>query len=204
MKNELFAALGDRFARLAPALFFCTGLSLPALAQARPIDVFPAVVTTSPKGPLPQGVKVLARVPLQGTPITRMYTQREYRHTYLYIEHGQQSLTTVDITKNRNPRIVGHRPAIVEPVRYEELSEGGTMEIWPRNVSAGIDSLVGRGALSVLDNGDPDDAKLLQAFGPESTNLVDRDNRVVYFASPSQLLIVQDNRYTPLDFTNYY
>jgi hypothetical protein len=199
MNNRLLAACGDRFTKLA-ALFFCTSLTLPAFAQVAPVDMLPAVAMSSSIAPLPNGVKILARVPLEGTPVTRMYTQREYGHTFLYIEHGPQSLTTVDVTKKRTPRIVEHRPAQVEPVRYELLSEGGSMENWPRHVTAGVDNL---GIFnSVLESSDPNDAKLLQVFA-ENTNLVDRDSRLVYFASRSQLLIVQDNRPTRFDFANY-
>jgi len=163
----------------------------------------PAVAVSSPMAPLPKGVKVLASVPLQGKPIIRMYTQREYGHTFLYIEHGPQSLTTVDVSKKKNPRIVEHQPAKVEPVRYEPLSEGGSMEIWPRHVTAGVDNVRGRGVFSVLESSDANDAKLLQAFVAENTSLVDRDSRLVYFASPSQLFILQDNRPTAYDVTNY-
>ena len=194
--------MGDRFATLA-ALFFCTSLTLPALAQVSLTDTFPAVVVSSPIAPLLKGVKVLAHVALEGAPVTRMYTQREYGHTFLYIEHGQQQLTTVDVSKKRSPHIVEHQPAKVEPVRYEPLSEGGSMEIWPRHVTAGVDNFAGRGSSSVLEGSDPNDAKLLQTFLAENTNLVDRDRRLVYFASPSQLFIVQDNRPTAFDLTNY-
>lgn len=200
MKDRLFAALGDRFTKLA-ALFFCTSLTLPTFAQVGRMNMFPAAAVSSPSAPLPKGVKVLARVPLEGRPITRMYTQREYGHTFLYIEHGQQQLTTVDVTKKRRPRIVEHQPAKVEPVRYEPLFEGGTIENWPQHVRAGVDNLGSRG--SVLESSDPNDVKLLQAFVAENTNLVDRDCRLVYFVSRSQLLIVQDNRWTPFDLTTY-
>lgn len=54
-----------------------------------------------------------------------MYTQDEYGHIYLYIEHGPRSLTTVDVSKKRNPHIVNHEPASIEPARYEQLWEGG-------------------------------------------------------------------------------
>ena len=47
---------------------------------------------------------------------------------------------------------------------------------------------------SVLEVSDPKDANLLGALGPEYSNLADRDRRLVYFASPSQLLVIQDNR----------
>jgi hypothetical protein len=130
-----------------------------------------------------------------------MYTQREYAHTFLYIEHGQQLLTSVDVSKKRNPRVVEHQPAEAEAVRYEPLSEGGTIEKWPRHVTAGIDNL-GSGA-SVLERSDPNHAKLLQTFVAESANLVDRDSRLVYFASQSQLFIVQDNRWTSFGLTSY-
>ena len=203
LKNKVFAAMGDRFAKLA-ALLFCASLTLPALAQVAPVNMFPAVAASSAIAPLPKGVKVLAQVPLEGAPITRMYTQREYGHTFLYIEHGRQPLTTVDVTKKRSPRIVEHQPAKVEPVRYEPLFEGGSIENWPRHVTAGIDNLGGHGTFSsVLESSDPNDAKLLQTFVAENTNLADRDSRLVYFASRSQLLIVQDNRPTPFDLTNY-
>lgn len=199
MKNRLFAVLGEPV-KLA-ALFICVLLTLPALAQAGPMNMFPAAAVSSPIVPLPKGVKVLASVPLEGTPITRMYTQREYGHTFLYIEHGQLPLTAVDITKKQNPRIVQHQPSKVEPVRYEPLVEGGSIENWPQHVTAGVDNRGGRG--SVLESSDPNDAKLLQAFVVENTNLVDRDSRLVYFASQSQLFIVQDNRWTPVDVTHY-
>jgi len=202
MNMRLFAALGDRFAKLV-ALVFCTSLIVPAFAQVSSLNMLPAAAASSSIAPLPQGVKVLANVPLQGTPITRMFTQREYGQTFLYIEHGQQPLTAVDVTKKRNPRIVEHQPGKVEPVRYEALSEGGSMEIWPQHVRAGVDNRGGRGTSSVLESSDPNDAKLLQAFVAENANLVDRDSRLVYFASESQLFIVQDNRWTPYDPTNY-
>jgi hypothetical protein len=199
LKNTLFAVLGDRV-KLA-VLFICASLTLPALAQVGPMNMFPAAAASSSIVPLPKGVKVLASVPLEGTPITRMYTQREYGHTFLYIEHGQQPLTAVDITKKRDPRIVQHQPAKVEPVHYEPLVEGGSIENWPQHVTAGVDNRGGRG--SVLESSDPNDSKLLQAFVVENTNLVDRDSRLVYVASQSQLFIVQDNRWTPVDVTNY-
>lgn len=203
MKNRFFVALDDWFAKLIP-LFFFASLTIPAFAQVAPRDMFAAPAVSSAIVPLPHGVKVLARVPLQGTPITRMYTQREYGHTFLYIEHGQQSLTAVDISKKRNPHIVEHQPAQVDPVRYEAASEGGSMEVWPRPVMAGLDTHAAHGTFSsVLESSNPHDARLLQAFVAENANLVDRDSELVYFASPSQLFIVQDNRPTSYDLTNY-
>ena len=202
LKQRLFAALGDRFARLA-SLFLCTSLTLPGLAYIGTMDLFAAPAVSSSIVQLPKGVKVLARVPLQGTPITRMYTQREYGHTFLYIEHGRQAMTTVDVSKKRSPRIVEHPPAEVEPVRYEAASEGGSVEVWPRHVMAGVDSHGGRGTPSVLDNSNSNDVQLMQAFIAENANLVDRDSGLVYFASSSQLFIVQDSRPTAFDLTNY-
>jgi hypothetical protein len=200
MKNAWFAVSLARFAKVG-ALFFCISLTLPALAQR--LDLFPAVAVNSPAVPLPKGVKVLATVPLDGAAVTRMYTQQEYGHTFLYIEHGRQSLTTVDVTKKRNPQIVQHQPAKVESPRREPLAEGGWIEVWPQHVMEGLDNVGGRGAFSVLESSDPNDAKLLQAFVTENMNLVDRDSRLVYLASPSQLFIVQDNRPSSFDLTSY-
>src|SRR5215469_1754168 len=201
MKTRMFAALGDRIAKIS-ALMLCTLLTFPALAQSSLLNVFPAIAVSSPTVQLPKGVKVVARVPLEGMPVTGMYTQREYGHTYLYIEHGQQSITSVDVTKKRNPRLVDHVPAKVDPVVYEQLFEGGTIEVSHRHVFAGIDNRGRGGMFDALSSGDPQDAKSLEALGLGNSNLADRDSRLVYFASPSQLLIVQDNRWTPIDFTN--
>ena len=198
MKNRLFAALGDRFVTLA-ALLFCTSFTLPTFAQVASIEIYPAAIVSSPGAPLPKGVKVLARVPLEGAPITRMYTQREYGRTFLYIQHGQQPVTTVDVSKKRKPRIVEHQAAKVDPIRYESLVEGGTIENWPQHVMRGVDNF----GTSGLDSSDPNDAKLLQNFVGEKSNLVDQDSRLVYFASPSQLLVVQDNRWTPSELPSY-
>jgi hypothetical protein len=201
MKTRMFATLGDRIAKIS-ALMLCTLPAFPALAQSSLLNVFPAIAVNSPTVQLPKGVKVVARVPLEGMPVTGMYTQREYGRTYLYIEHGQQSITSVDVTKKRNPRLVDHAPAKVDPVVYEQLFEGGTIEISHRQVFAGIDNVGGRGMFSVLDKDDLQDAKMLEALGQGNRNVVDRDSQLVYFVSPSQLLIVQDNRLTPVDFTN--
>jgi hypothetical protein len=132
-----------------------------------------------------------------------MFTQREHGRTYLYIEHAGQPLTTVDVTKKKHPQVVNHEPAKVEPKRYEELAEGGTIEVAPlSNAEAGFDNTVGgRGMFSVLQSGDPGDAQLLQAFGRESSNLADSDRHLIFFGSPAQLLIVEDDRWKAVDYT---
>jgi hypothetical protein len=119
-----------------------------------------------------------------------MYAQTEYGKTCLCIEHGRQSFTTVDISKKQNPQVVNHEPGKIEPARYEQLFEGGSIEVSPLSqVNAGFDNVGGRGMRSILESSDPDDANLLQALGPKYSNLADQDRRLVYFASPSQRLI---------------
>jgi len=201
MKTRVFAVSGGRIAKIA-ALLLCTSLTFPASAQTILLNVFPAIAVSTSSSQLPKGVKIVARVPLKGMPVTGMYTQREYGRAYLYIEHGQQTVTTVDVTKKRNPRLVDHEPAQIDRIVYEELFEGGTIEVSHRHVFAGIDNLAGGEMHDVLNSSDPQDAKLLQALGPGNSNLADRDSRLVYVASPSQLLIIQDNRWTPVDFAN--
>jgi hypothetical protein len=200
MKTRLFATLGDRIAKTAALTLFIS-LAVPVFAQTHPTHLFAALTSSSATLPLPRNTKVVASVALDGQPVTRMYTQWENGRAYLYIEHGRQSLMTVDISKKQNPQIVNHESGTVEPPRYQQLFEGGSIEVSPQwNVNPGFDNLGGRGMLGMLENSDPDDAKLLQALGPKYSNLTDRDRRLVYFASPAQLLIVQDNRMTPIDF----
>ena len=53
--------------------------------------------------------------------------------------------------------------------------------------------------LSALESNDPDDSVLLQAFGRDSSNLVDRDRNLIFFASATQLVIVEDHRWYGMD-----
>jgi hypothetical protein len=128
MKHSLSETTGGCVGKIAvPMLAFFLSAATPAISQTRVVDA--AVTSSSPSLRAPKGVKVLARVPLEGLPVTGMYTQWEYGRTYLYLERGPQQITAVDITKKSNPLIVDHAPQKIEPERYQELSEGGTIEV---------------------------------------------------------------------------
>lgn len=205
MKRTQSETMGGRIAKIAaPTLVLFLSLAVPAFSQTRVVHaafgVSSAVSSASPQAP--KGVKVLARVPLDGRPVTGMYTQWEYGKTYLYVEHGGQQLTTVDVTKKHNPQVVNHQPAKVEPRRYEELTEGGSIEVSPQwHVNPGFDNVGGRGMFSILESGDPDNQQLLQAFGRESSNLADPDRHLIFFASSTQLVIAEDGRWKGLDYS---
>lgn len=184
-------------------LVLLVSLAIPVSAQICVSNLYPAVAAASSGPEVPKGVEIVAIVPMQGQAATRMYTQYEYGRTYLYIEHGSQPLTVVDVTRKRNPQIVGQRPSVIEPARYEQLWEGGSIQVSPLFTgSAGFDSRGVQGMLSTLQASDPADAKLLRAFGQNYANLVDRDRRLVYFASPRYLFVIQDSRVTAIDFIN--
>jgi hypothetical protein len=203
MKRMQFEIMGARTAKIAaPALLFFLSLAAPAFSQTRVMNGLPAAAVSWANTQVPKGVKVLAQVPLDGLPVTRMYTQWEYGRTYLYIEHGRQQLTTVDVTRKQSPQVVHHEPAIVEHRWYQELAEGGTIEISPSwHVNAGVDNVGGRGMFSILESSDPDDAVLLRAFGREASNLADRDRSLIFFASTTHLLIVEDGRWKGINYT---
>jgi hypothetical protein len=201
MKNILTDTTSGR-ATMTAALTLTLFLVLagPTFAQTRTLNVIPAGAASSHSAQMPQGVKVLAQLPLDGQPVTRMYTQWESGRTYLYIEHGGESRTAVDVTKKRNPQIVSHQPAKLETARVQS-AEGGPIEVsWP-NVIAEFDNVGGRGMLGALQSDSPDDAQLLQAFGRDSSTLVDRDRNLVFFASSTRLLIVEDGRWKGMDYT---
>src|SRR5215469_5086309 len=201
---RIVSGLSCSTATSGPSASASRGSSLAATAVAQPSVVtgIPAAALSSASAQAPKGVKVLARVSLDGQPVTRMYTQWQSGRTYLYIEHGRQQLTTVDVTKKQHPKVVNHDPAQVQPTRYEQLAEGGVIEVSPPGyVSAGVDNVGGRGTFSILESANPDDAPLLQAFRHESSNLADRDRNLIFFASPAQLLIVEDDRWNGADYT---
>ena len=52
MKTRMFAALGDRIAKIA-SLMLCTSLTFPASAQSSLLKVFPAIAVNSPTVQLP-------------------------------------------------------------------------------------------------------------------------------------------------------
>ena len=202
MKRIKFETMGGRVAKIAaPALVFFLSLAAPAVSQTNSVNAIPGAAVSSASTPAPKGVKVLARVPLPGLPVTRMYTQWESGRNFLYIEHGSEQITTVNITKKRNPQVVNHRPALVEPRRFEQLAEGTEIVVSPPvRVVAGVDNLGGRGMLSVLESTNAADAPMLQAFGRDSSNLADRDRNLIFFASPTQLVIVEDHRWYGMDY----
>ena len=202
MKRIQFETMGGRIAKIAaPALVFFLSLAAPAFSQTRVMNAPPAAAMSWANTQVPKGVKVLAQVPLDGLPVTRMYTQWEYGRTYLYIEHGRQKLTTVDVTRKQSPQVVNHEPATVEHSWYQELAEGGTIEVSPsRHVNPGVDNVGGRGMLSALESSDPDDSVLPKAFRRDSSNLADRDRNLIFFASPTQLVIVEDHRWYGMDY----
>jgi hypothetical protein len=203
MKRMHFETMGGRAAKIAaPALVFLLSLAAPALSQTNFVNAIPGAAVCSASTPAPKRVKVLARVPLSGLPVTRMYTQWESGRYFLYIEHGSEQITTVDITKKRNPQVVNHEPALVEPRQYEQLAEGTEIVVSPPvRVVAGVDNLGGRGMLSILDSTNATDAPVLQAFGRDSSNLADRDRNLIFFASATQLVIVEDHRWYGMDYT---
>jgi hypothetical protein len=175
-------------------------LAGPTFARTRGLNAIPAGAVSSHTAQAPQGVKVLAQLPLDGQPVTRMYTQWESGRTYLYIEHGGRQLTAVDVTKKRNPQVVNHEPGKVEASKYQP-AEGGMIEVAPPSVIAEFDNVGARGTLSNLQRDNPDDAQLLLAFGRDSANLADRDRNLIFFASPTRLLIVEDGRWKGMDYT---
>ena len=202
MERMQFETMGGLIAKIAaPALVFFLSLAAPAVSQTSLVNAIPGAAVSSASTPAPKGVKVLARVPLPGLRVTRMYTQWESGRNFLYIEHGSDQITTVDITKKRNPQVVNHEPTLVEPRQYEQLAEGGTIEISsPWHVTAGVDNVGGRGMLSILASTNAADAPILQAFGRDSSNLADRNRNLIFFASPTQLVIVEDHRWYGMDY----
>ena len=202
MKTRLFARWAEQISPIS-AFVLLVALAVPVSAQINVSILFPAVATASTSSELPKGVEIIAIVPLQGQAATRMYTREEYGRTYLYIEHGPKPLTVVDVTNKRNPQIVDHEPGGIEPAQYEQLWEGGSIQVSPVfTVSKGFDKQEVIGMLSTLASGNPDDAKLLRAFGQNYANLVDRDRRLVFFASRRYLFVVRDSRLTAPDFIN--
>ena len=181
MKTKLFAFSGAGTALSAALAIF---LSIPVVGQTPLVSAASGFALSTATLQLPSGTKIIAQVLLQDQPVTRMYTQSEYGRTYLYLEHGEQPFTTVDVTRKSRPQL-----------------EGGTIDVAPQwEVCPGFDSLGGRGVRSVLESSNPDDVKLLQAFGASYANLADRDHHLVFFASNLYLFVVQDNRMTAIDF----
>jgi hypothetical protein len=180
------------------ALFL--SLEFATFSHAAALNFDPAGAVSSKNIPAPPGVKVLAQLPLQG-PANHMFVQWEHGSTYLYIERDEEHLTTVDITKKQSLRIVDHQPAPVIAPHYEQ-ADGGLIEVLPQPaVRAGVDNVRDRGTLSVLQADDPRDAQLLRLFGQGASNLIDRDRGLVFFASPTRLLILEDRRWYGIDYS---
>ncbi len=91
MKHVLSETKGGCVAKVAvPMLAFFLSAAAPAISQTRVVDAALAAASASLQAP--RGVNVLARVPLDGLPVTRMYTQWESGRTYLYLAHAHTVL----------------------------------------------------------------------------------------------------------------
>ena len=175
-------------------------LELGASSQGLAMNYDPAGAISTGNVLAPEGVKVLAQLPLQGPPATRMYIQWEHGSTYLYIEQSGK-LTAIDISKKQSLRVVNHQPEAVITPCYEE-ADGGPIELPSANAARiVVDNATDRGTLSVLQANDPRDAQLLRFFGYNTSNLVDRDRHLIFFASPTRLLILQDGRWYGADYS---
>lgn len=184
-------------ANLVAVLVLLVALVPAALAYTPANNAAPAGAISASNKAVPPGVRILAQFPLAGPPATRMYTQWEHGKTYLYVEQGSQQITTVDITRKKAPHVVNHQPEKAGPMNVD-LGEG---EPGPRrDVIPGVDNVKDPGTISVLQVGNPQDMQLLRAFGHDASNLVDRDQHLVFFATPSRLLIVEDARWNGMDY----
>ena len=121
MKWKTFIGVNDRLALIIGICLLAAPV-VAASAQVRSSRVYRTIAVSSANPELPKGLRLIARVPLQGQPITRMYTQSEYGHSYLYLEHGQESVTSMDVSNKRIPQIVDHQPGRMEPAQYEQLA----------------------------------------------------------------------------------
>lgn len=197
MKNMQFKTKRRWIAGMAVFLCgLCFSPKSDALIHFGAINAAPTGATSSLNVGLPPGIKVVAQLPLQGPPATHMYTQWEHGKTYWYVEQGSVQLTTVDITKTRYPRVVSHQPEAVSTAQNLIVAEGGPLEVSrPQGAIAGVDNVRDSGTFSVLQPDDPEDAQLLRLFGRQTSNLVDRDHHLVFFASATRLLIVEDARW---------
>jgi hypothetical protein len=199
MQEIGFNSAGTSIKKTVSLFALFLSLEFAAFSHASAVNFDPAGAASSMNIPAPPGVKVLAQLPLQG-PANRMFVQWEHGSTYLYIERDGKHLTTVDLTKKRGFRIVDHQPEAAIAPQYEP-ADGGPIEISLQPaVRAGADNVRDRGTLSVLQANDPRDAQLLQFFGQGTSNLIDRDRGLVFFASPTRLLILEDRRWYGVDY----
>jgi hypothetical protein len=125
MKRNQLQTKGSRVMKIAGApLVLILSLAATAIAQPSVVNAIPAAALSFASAQAPKGVKVLARVSLDGQPVTRMYTQWASGRTYLYIENGREQLITVDVTKKQHPKVVNHDPAQVQPHDTNNLLKG--------------------------------------------------------------------------------
>ena len=74
VKTKSFAALGNGIALVAALSFV---VSAPAFAQAQFEKAVPVFAVSAAGPQLPSGTRLVARVALDGQPITHIYTQSE-------------------------------------------------------------------------------------------------------------------------------
>lgn len=62
---------------------------------------------TKPSGPPQDQIAAVARIPITGSPITRLFTTHHYGRDYLYAEHASDNtITLIDTTKIDHPAVL--------------------------------------------------------------------------------------------------
>jgi hypothetical protein len=149
-----------------------------------------------------QHAKVIAHLPLSGSPPTQMFLQQEGRKKYLYLQQaGPQGFTVVDVSKPKHPKVLDRVPQ----QSITMLSSGLAITQKPATATSPdkASALNGEGSrgggrapeqVRVLDVSDPAHPKTVQTFDGVTSILPDDARGLIYVANGDGIWILSHQK----------
>jgi|SRR5580700_2118887 hypothetical protein len=147
--------------------------------------------------PSEQPAKIVAHVPLAGSPTNQMDLQENGGKQYLYIgANSNQGLTVVDVTNPGQPHVIRRLawPNQASSGRLQLVSGGLALAEGSDSGSIAADPIPSTRTVKVLDLSDPANPRAILSFSGVTSTLNDEAHNLVYITNSEGLWIVRNNQ----------
>ena len=141
-----------------------------------------------------QPAKVIAHVPLPGTPADQMLLQNRDGKQFLYlVRSSNKGFTVLDVTKPSQPKLL-------KRVAWPDGATAGSLQLVGNSIGlaegTGLQAAYGRAAaatqnIEFLDLTDPTNPKTVESFSGVTSILADTGRNLVYLTNPEGLWIIR-------------
>jgi LVIVD repeat len=148
-----------------------------------------------------QQAKVIAHLPLSGSPPTQMFLQKQGKKHYLYVQQsGQKGFTVVDVSKPKRPKVITNVPQ----QNIAALGPGLAITEKAQANSDGSYAMAGEGSrgggstpqsVKVLDVSDPAHPRTVDTLIGVTSIVTDNARGLVYVANGDGIWVLSHQQY---------